>query len=105
MAEAFNESFTLEELEISKMEERALIPNFETLTTCSCRSNCIWERGRNFCPGRSQGQYCSSVCHDGNSLCLNNRRAVESNSDDSLVSFFALKLSLIYCISRLSKSL
>ena len=92
MAEALDRSFSLEELEINEIEERASVPNFENLTTCSCRSNCIRERGRNFCPCRSQGQYCSSVCHDGNSLCLNNRRALESNSDDSSVSFFAIFL-------------
>ena len=92
MAEALDRSFSLEELEINEIEERASVPTFENLTTCSCRSNCIRERGRNFCPGRSQGQYCSSVCHDGNSLCLNNRRALESNSDDSSVSFFAIFL-------------
>ena len=45
------------------------------------------EACRNFCPCRSQGQYCSSVCDDGNSLCLNNRSALENNSDDSSVSF------------------
>lgn len=99
MAEALNESLTLEELEISEIEERASIPN------CSCRSNCIRERGRNFCPCKSQGQYCSNVCHDGNSLCLNNRRAVESNSDDSSVSFFGIKNCQLYCISNISKCL
>ena len=87
MAEGLDRSFSLEELEINEIEERASVPNFDNLTTCLCRSNCIRERGRNFCPCRSQGQYCSSVCHDGNSLCLNNRRALESNSDDSSVSF------------------
>ena len=50
MAEALDRSFSLEELEINEIEERASVPNFENLTTCSCRSNCIRERGRNFCP-------------------------------------------------------
>ena len=103
MADFLNEGLTLEELEISEIEEHASIPNFDTLTTCSCRINCIWDRGRNFCPCKSQGQYCSSVCHDGNSLCPNNRRAVESNSDYSLVSFFDIKNCQLYCISNISK--
>ena len=72
MADSLDWSFSLEELEINEIEERASVPNFENLTTCSCRSNCIRER---------------SVCHDGNSLCLNNRKALKSNSDDSSVSF------------------
>ena len=49
MAEALDRIFSLEELEINEIEERASVPNFENLTTCSCRSNCILERGRNFC--------------------------------------------------------
>ena len=42
--------FTLEELEIIKTEEHASIPTFDPLTTTSCHSNCIREKGRNFCP-------------------------------------------------------
>ena len=44
MADSFDRSFSLEELEINEIEERASVPNFENLTTCSCRSNCIRER-------------------------------------------------------------
>ena len=84
MAEALDESFnTVEELEISQIEELASAPNFDNFATCSCRGNCIQERGRNFCPCKSLNQYCLSVCHVGNHMCLNNRRAQESNSDDS----------------------
>ena len=54
MAKAFDESFnTVEELEISQIGEHASVPNFDNVTTCSCRGNCIWERGRNFCPCKS----------------------------------------------------
>ena len=86
MAAALDRRFPLEELEINEIAECASVPTFENLTNCSCRSNCTRERGRNFCPCRSQGQYCSSVCHNGNSPCLNNRRVLETNSDDSSVS-------------------
>ena len=37
MAEGLDRSFSLEELEINEIEERALVPNFENLTTCSYR--------------------------------------------------------------------
>jgi hypothetical protein len=87
MAEALDESFILEELDISQIENIASIPNIDNIAICSCRGNCIRERGRNFCPCKSINQYCSSACHEGNSLCLNNRRAQESDSDDSTVSF------------------
>ena len=84
MAEALDESFnTVEELEISQIEELASVPNFDNLATCSCHGNCIRERGRNFCPCKSLNQHCSSLCHVGNHMCLNNRRAEESNSDNS----------------------
>ena len=85
MAGALDESFSrLEEPEINQIEELASVANLENLTTCSCRGNCLRESGRNFCPCRSLNHYCSSTCHDGNSsLCLNNRRAQESNSDDT----------------------
>ena len=36
MAEGLDRSFSLEELEINEIEERASVPNFENLTTCSC---------------------------------------------------------------------
>ena len=102
MANSLDRSFSLEELEINEIEERTSVPNFENLTTCSCRSNCIWERSmQKLLPGRSQGQYCASVCHDGNSLCLNNRRAIESNSDDSSVSFLLFLRMQIKCIAIL----
>ena len=44
MANSLDWSFSLEELEINEIEERASVPNFENVTTCSCRSNCIRER-------------------------------------------------------------
>ena len=72
----------------NEIEERASVPNFEKFNYLFVSQQLHSGRGRNFCPCRSQGQYCSSVYHDGNSLCLNNRRALESNSDDSSVSFF-----------------
>ena len=71
MADAFDESFDIvEELEISEMEEPASVPNFDNVTTFSCRVNCIRERTRNVCPCKSLNQYCSSVCHAGISLCV-----------------------------------
>ena len=91
MAEALDETLnsTLEDIEIDQMEQLASDSYFDNNTTCSCRGNCLRERGRNFCPCWSLSNYCSSVCHNGNSdRCLNNRRVQESDSDDSSVSVF-----------------
>ena len=42
MAEALDESFnTVEELEISQIDELASVLNFDNLATCSCHGNCI----------------------------------------------------------------
>ena len=94
MAEGLDRSFSLEELEINEIEERASVPNFENLTTCSCRSNCIRERSMHKLLPMQKSRpilcKCLPYCHDGNSLCLNNRRALENNSDDSSVSFLRL---------------
>ena len=43
------------------------------------------ESGRNACPCKSLGKYCSSVCHtvdDSNTICMNKRRILESESSD-----------------------
>ena len=48
MAEALDRSFSLEELEINKIEERASVPNFENLTTCSCHSNAFGKEAETF---------------------------------------------------------
>ena len=52
MAEALDEALnsTLEDLEIDQMEQLASDSYFDNNTTCSCRGNCLRERGRNFCP-------------------------------------------------------
>ena len=88
MAEGLDRSFSLEELEINEIEERASVPNFENLTTCSCRSNCIPERSmQKLLPVQKSRPILFNVCHDGNSLCLNYRSSLENKSDDSSVSF------------------
>lgn len=78
-----DESFTLEEIEQSELEQAALIPNTDNITVCSCKGICLREVGRNACPCRSRGQYCSSACHGDNTICINNRRALESDSSTS----------------------
>ena len=78
-----DESFTLEEIEQSELEQAALIPNTDNITTCSCKGICLREVGRNACPCRSRGQYCSSACHGDNAICINNLQALESDSSTS----------------------
>jgi hypothetical protein len=77
----------LEELDFDMIDQLASIPNIDNMTTCSCRGNCLRERGRNFCPCRSISQFCSSACHDEFlPRCFNDRRAQESSSDETTVS-------------------
>ena len=85
MADALEESFTLEDLEISQIEELATLPNVDNITTCTCRGHCLRERGRNFCPCKSLNKFCSSACHgdDFGEACMNSRRVNESDSDSS----------------------
>lgn len=84
MADALEQSFTLEDLEISELEQVADLPNLDCITTCSCRGHCYRESGRNFCPCKSLNNFCSIACHGENfGACLNNRRAQESDSESS----------------------
>jgi hypothetical protein len=65
-----DESFTLEAIEQSEIEEAALIPNVDNITVCTCRGVCLRESGRNACPCKSLGQFCSSACHGDNATYL-----------------------------------
>lgn len=86
---------SLEDLEISQIEELESA-NIENLTTCSCRGNCLREKGRKYCPCKSNNHYCTTACHgDYSELCLNHRRAQESNSDDTTVSVFIYSTILV----------
>ena len=81
MAEALRERFSLEELERNELENAAAMPNVDNLTIFSCRGFCLRERGRNFCPCKSMGSFCSSACHEDFDSCVNSRRVQESDSD------------------------
>ena len=85
---AMDESFTTsDEIEQSKIEEIAEIPNADkNMTVCSCRGMCTREKGRNACPCKGIGQYCSSVCHPDENTCFN-RRNLEIETDSSEVTF------------------
>ena len=89
MADALDSSFnTLEELEISQIEELATLPNVDNFTSCKCRGRycCLREKGRNFCPCKSMNKYCSSACQCHEEYfggCLNSRNLLESDSDES----------------------
>ena len=89
--------FTLEDLEISQIDKLATLPNIDNVTICKCSSRfycCLRKSGRNVCPCKSMGKYCSSVCHgDDFETCMNRQTVQESNSDDSdvtTVSFVSL---------------
>ena len=82
--------FSLEEFEVSQTEEAAALPNVDNLTICKCRGHCLKEKGRNFCPCRSLNTFCSSVCHGviaNLGCCMNNKRAQESDSENTVSLF------------------
>ena len=69
------------------------------MSVCSCRGACLKERGRNTCPCKSMGNYCSEACHSNvdcrKFTCMNKRRLIEGesssdSSDDSADSTFQL---------------
>ena len=111
-----DESFNLDDIEQIEIEKNALFPNTDEVSVCSCRGACLKERGRNACPCKSMGNYCSEACHgDSNAeyakstcICMNRRRLIEGDSsdDDSDDSTFQLDeefvsiSNLIYIISR-----
>ena len=110
-----DESFNLDDIEQLEFEKNALFLNTDEVSVCSCRSTCLKECGRNACPCKSMGNYCSEACHgDSNAeypkstcICMNRRRLIEGDSsDDSDDSTFQLDeefvsiSNLIYIIFR-----
>lgn len=88
MAEAPEESFSLDEFETSVIENVAAVPNVDNITTCSCRGYCLRDKERNFCPCKSINSFCSSSCHGGDhGCCMNNRRVQENDSDETVRSY------------------
>jgi hypothetical protein len=83
-----DESFNLDDIEQSEIEQNALIPNTNEVSVCSCRGACLKECGRNACPCKSMGNYCSEACHSHAEIyetCMNKRCLIEgeSSSDNS----------------------
>ena len=83
-----DESFNLDEIEVSEMEAIALLPNTSEVSVCVCRGNCLKERGRNACPCRTIGNYCSEACHSRAvyETCMNKRRLIEGESSSEITS-------------------
>ena len=83
-----DESFNLDDIEQLEFEKNSLFPNTDDVSICSCRGACLKERGRNACPCKSMGNYCSEACHDDSnaeypkSTCMNKRRLIEGDSSD-----------------------
>ena len=95
---SFEGSFSVEEYEAQVIENAAAVPNADNLTTCSCRGHCLRDKGRNYCPCKSNNSFCSSACHGEDNrlaLCMNSRRVQEDDSDEttvSTISIFIIKL-------------
>ena len=77
-----DESFSVDDLDRLEIEEAAQIPNRDDITVCSCNGICLKDKGRNACPGKTIGQYCTSACHDrlAENMCMNTRKYFESGS-------------------------
>ena len=85
---SFEESFSLEDFEAQVIENAAAVPNVDNLTTCSCRGYCLREKGRNYCPCKSNNSFCSSACHGADyGYCMNNRR-VQDDSNETTVRLY-----------------
>ena len=78
-----DESFDIGDAEPMQIEEIAKVANLDEITLCYCRGMCLWEKGRNACPCKTIGQYCSSACHDLSSACMNRLQYIESDFDSS----------------------
>ena len=70
-----DESFTLDDIEQSEIEQAAQVPNTDNISVCHCRGICLRESGRN--------AYCSSVCHPvgSSAACMNKRSVLEDVSE------------------------
>ena len=90
-----DESFSLDDLDRLEIEDVTQFPNKDNITVCSCNGLCLKDKGRNACPCKSIGQYCTSACHDqGENLCMNARRYLESDSEKSSESDLRIESSV-----------
>ena len=84
-----DESFSLDDVERMELDETAQRPNVDANTMCSCEGLCLRGSGRNACPCKTIGQYCTSACHPpGHALeeqgyCMNSRQLLESDTSES----------------------
>ena len=91
------DSFTLEQLDESTLMQASAEPfSSDNTTVCKCKVSkrmCIREMGRNACPCKNAGHFCSTACHgkdtEAAELCLNMLKVLDgdcsSSSDASLV--------------------
>jgi hypothetical protein len=92
-----NESFnSFDDLDQFQLEEATQIPNKDDITVLSCRGMCLKESGRNACPCKTIGQYCTSACHaDSDITCMNSKEyLVSDSSEQSRGSEFIWELSV-----------
>ena len=93
-----DESFTLDDVEQSEIEQAAQVPNSDNITVCSCRGICMRESGRNACPCKGINQYCSSACHPQDSACMNTQRVLEGDTSHSSDSDFLEEQTVSFVI-------
>ncbi len=66
-----NESFSLDDLEQLELEQSAQILNKDDIIVCMCKGLCFKDNGRNACPCKTVGQYCTSCHVESERGCLN----------------------------------
>ena len=72
---------------------KIILIELNNTTVCKCKARkfmCLRERGRNACPCKNIGRFCSSACHkESQETCLNKQTVADgdcSSSEDSTVS-------------------
>ena len=80
-----SELHTLEQLDESEVLQASRDPFKDNNTVCKCRGMYVRERGRNACPCKNIGQFCSSTCHKSSfsSACLNKQRVADGDKSSS----------------------
>lgn len=94
------DSVTLDDINVSAIIQGSEAPFVDNNTVCSCRGMCLREKGRNACPCKNIGHFCSEACHEQtSSACLNRRSVADGDaSSDTQVRYILayLKQRTIY---------
>ena len=96
------ESFTVEQQDESELMQASQKPFNDNTTVCKCKASkfmCVRERGRNACPCKNMGHFCSFACHgQDNEACLNKLNILDGDCSSSSEDF---PVSTIYTLFKI----